>query len=130
MPGSHLVCDADLDRADVGVSTAPADAARRELGGIGSVSHLSNARGTWTVSGCGREIDTGGWGSGGVTESADSLSRLRVRDGKPKRLSREPPRPLALGGGGKFWLDCGSGEGRCTFGAGILAADILAGDVS
>ena len=34
MPGSHLDCEVDLDRAEVGVSIALAEAARRALGGI------------------------------------------------------------------------------------------------
>lgn len=33
IPGSHLDCDVDLDLAEVGVSIAPADAARRAAGG-------------------------------------------------------------------------------------------------
>ncbi len=35
MPGSHLVCDVDRDRLDVGVSMAPVEAARRAAGGPG-----------------------------------------------------------------------------------------------
>lgn len=34
MPGSHRDCELDLERAEVGVSIAPAEAARREAGGI------------------------------------------------------------------------------------------------
>lgn len=33
MPGSHLVCDAERDRAEVGVSIALAEAALRAPGG-------------------------------------------------------------------------------------------------
>lgn len=33
MPGSHLVCESDLERAEVGVSMAPAEAALRAAGG-------------------------------------------------------------------------------------------------
>lgn len=57
-PGSHLDCDVDRDRADVGVSTALAEAARRALGGIAeeSVSDRSSLCGIWRASGCGLEI--------------------------------------------------------------------------
>lgn len=34
MPGSHLTCEADLDRAEVGVAIAPVEAALRAEGGI------------------------------------------------------------------------------------------------
>lgn len=34
MPGPHLDCEVDLDRAEVGVSIALAEAALRALGGI------------------------------------------------------------------------------------------------
>lgn len=33
IPGSHLTCDAERDRADVGVSMAPTEAALLEFGG-------------------------------------------------------------------------------------------------
>lgn len=36
MPGSHLVCDAERERLDVGVSMAPVEAALRAAGGIPS----------------------------------------------------------------------------------------------
>ena len=143
MPGSHLDWEVDLDRADVGVSIALADAALRALGGIAEysvlvVSTLSSGRAVWIVrgGGCGcgcgcRDIEaTGGWGSGGDS-TAVSRSLRRLRDGSPNRRSREGPRPLAFGGGGKFWADCcgGSGDGRWTWG-GTRAAEILAGGVS
>ncbi len=35
MPGSHRVCDVDRERAEVGVSIAPVEAARRADGGTG-----------------------------------------------------------------------------------------------
>jgi hypothetical protein len=35
MPGSNLVCEPERERADVGVSIAPADTALRALGGPG-----------------------------------------------------------------------------------------------
>ena len=140
MPGSHRDCEADRDRADVGVSTALAEAARRALGGIAmwsvvSSTGISGARVVWTVRGGGRDIDVvGGCGSGGDPEAAAaaaaSRSLRRLRDGSPKRRSRERPRPPAFGGGGKLCAECcGSGDGRCAFG-GTRAAEILAGGVS
>ncbi len=50
MPGSHLVCDVDRDRLDVGVSMAPVDAARRAAGGPGKISVEGPAT---ACSGCG-----------------------------------------------------------------------------
>lgn len=64
MPGSHLDCEVDRDRAEMGVSIALAEAALRAAGGIpdwsAAASVLSSGRGIWTVSGCGRAIDIGG----------------------------------------------------------------------
>lgn len=48
----------------------------------------------------------------GVAERSGSLLR-RPKDGRPNLVrSREAPLPPAPGGGGKFWLTGGSGEGR------------------
>ena len=38
MPGAHRVCEGALERAEVGVSTAPAEAALRAAGGLNGIS--------------------------------------------------------------------------------------------
>lgn len=101
IPGSHLVCEADRDRAEVGVSIALVETARREFGGSGSVSDRSRGRGICTVRGWGRDGGAGGWGSGDVCVSGSRSLRL-PSDGRPNRRSLEAPRPLVPGGGGKF----------------------------
>jgi hypothetical protein len=40
MPGPHCDCDADRERADVGVVIAPVDAALRAAGGPGCVTGI------------------------------------------------------------------------------------------
>lgn len=96
IPGSHRLCDAERDLAEVGVSIALVETARLEFGGIMG-SSMSAARGICIVRGCGLEIEAGG----GVVDSVVVSLRL-PREGMPKRRSREPPRPPAFGGGGKF----------------------------
>ncbi len=70
------------------------------------------------------ERDTGGCGSRG--DIGWSGSFRRPSDDSPKRLSREPPRPLVPGGGGKDVVAGGSGDGRWRLVGGIRAADVLA----
>ncbi len=44
-----------------------------------------------------------------------SLSRLRLKDGRPNRRSRDSPFRMGgatPGGGAKVWLRVGSGDGR------------------
>ena len=116
IPGSHLDCEVDLDRADVGVEIAPAEAARRAAGA------------TWFS----KTIESGLYGSGVCIEAApllnrnggggvwrksggevgfESVSRLRVSEDSPNvRRSRDAPLPTRPGGGGKLVV-C-SGEGR------------------
>lgn len=60
------------------------------------------------------------------------MSLLLPKEGKPNRLSREAPLPLAPGGGAKVVLVAGvSGDILCVAaGGGALAAEILAAWVS
>jgi hypothetical protein len=115
MPGSHLVCDVDRDLAEVGVSMAPAETARRAAGGPLDTWEDSEGvlwgtcAGIW-IAIIGRDIEFEGWGSGGETVCSSSFRRLK--DGMPNLLSREPPRPPVPGGGGKDVLAGGSGDGR------------------
>lgn len=59
MAGSHLDCEADRDRAEVGVSMEPVDAARRAAGGkprgdwVSSILRSPTA-GIWMLRGFGR----------------------------------------------------------------------------
>ncbi len=69
--GSHLVCEADLDRAEIGVSTALAEAALRALGGIigARLSAGSIAGGILIINVCGRETEASERGPRLGTES-------------------------------------------------------------
>jgi hypothetical protein len=140
IPGSHLA-DADLDRAEVGVSTAPAETALRAPGGAGSESALGCGGGLccgiWSVraAGAGRleTMAMGGWTercAGEGCESGDvacSGSRLLPKVGRPNRRSLEPVLLAAApGGGAKDEFTGVSGDGLGATGAGALAADILA----
>lgn len=132
IPGAHRDCDEERDLADVGVSIALAEVALLAAGAAidCGCSNRSESCGTWIDSGCGLDIEAGGCASGGLLESAASLSLRLPRDGSPNRLSREAPLPPVPGGGGKFCVDCGSGDGLCTVLGGIRAADAFTGGVS
>lgn len=62
MPGSHLDCEVDLDRAEIGVSIALADAALRALGGaIDALPSIAlTGSGIRTIRVCGRDNEVGG----------------------------------------------------------------------
>lgn len=71
MPGSHLVCDVDRDLADVGVSMALVDTARRAPGGPCEEPEAVRCGtgcpiGILMGGGVGRENEMGGMGSGGL----------------------------------------------------------------
>ena len=125
MLGPQPVCDAERERAETGVSTALADAARRAPGGIaiGSVSTPPmRAAGIWMQRGS-------GWAMGA---GASVVSRrLSDSEGSPKRRSREAPRaPAPGGGGGKLMALGGDGVGRCELLGGPRTMAMLAGGVS
>lgn len=133
MLGSHLTCEEERDRADVGVETAGVDAARRAPGAILCDASESFLCGIWSVSGPGwpatlrdsmlKDLVCGACSTGGLVCS----SRLLLSDGSPKRLSREAP--LVPGGGGKDVFATGAGGSvatRCIGGGGALATDTLA----
>ena len=125
MLGPQPVCDAERERAETGVSTALADAARLAPGGTasGSVSMPSIlAVGIWMLRGC-------GWAMGA---GASAVSRrLSDSEGSPKRRSREAPRaPAPGGGGGKLMALGGDGVGRCELLGGTRTIGMLAGGVS
>lgn len=130
IPGSHLVWEADRDLAEVGVSIAPVDTARRAPGGpwdelepvrcgVGCTIGIW----IWGAAGLGTE-GTGGTDSGGL----DCSWWWWRRKDKPKRLSRELPRPVVPGGGGKDVCATGSGDGRWMFAAGIRGVDVFGTD--
>lgn len=109
---SHLVCEPDLERAEVGVSTAPADIALRAAGGW-DMSRVRLGRidpGLWKIVGpmlC-LAVATRGLGSGVL--GCGSVSLLLLSDGRPNRRSRDGPRPPDPGGGGNETLAAGSGD--------------------
>lgn len=116
MPGSHLVCEVERERADVGVSRAPVEAARRDDGGTDCTPMVAEAMrpGSWYKTDGPRLLlngSAGGCGSGEL--ESWSLSLRRPSDGNPNRRSRDGPRPLGPGGGGKLRAAGSSGDGRC-----------------
>lgn len=116
IPGSHLVWEVDRERADVGVSMAPVEAALRDAGGKASGLMTDTTRScssVWNMEGPTLRLvaGIGGIGSG---ELADSWSRRLPKDASAKRRSRELPLPLTPGGGGNERVAAagGSGDGR------------------
>ena len=109
MPGSSLFCEPDRDRADVGVSTAPAETALLAAGGplCEKLDAIDNGLMSSGVKTAGPGpilclivgIKLGGSGVTGICWSDSRL--LLPKAASPNLRSRQAPRPPAPGGGGK-----------------------------